>query len=157
MKRKTWILWSLMIAVLILIDQSMKILYYNNRFEWANIKVIDQFFYLTYVENKGAAFGIFKESQLFLIIITLMALIIIVYMFTKFPAKRYRFAFALIAAGAVGNLIDRIYRGFVVDFFHFFPFGYDFAVFNFADIFLNVGAAFMIICVLFFPIKEKIH
>ncbi len=111
-------------------------------------------FHLTYVENRGAAFGMLQGARVFFIAITL---IIIVAIF--FFAKKYRnysrcldWSLTLVSAGAVGNLIDRIFRGFVVDFFDFCII--DYPVFNMADVFVCAGAGLLAIFIIFFEGKN---
>lgn len=114
--------------------------------EWLN---------LNYQENAGAAFSILQNKQLFLIIITSIVLLaIIVLMLTKRVKKTsYLWAFAIIVAGGVGNLIDRIMNGFVVDFVDVRI--VNFAVFNFADICAVSGAIALFIFVISDEIKAS--
>lgn len=110
--------------------------------EWLN---------LTYQQNTGAAFSILKDKQLFLIILTSIVILgVIILMLTKRVKKPvYVWSFSLIIAGGIGNLIDRIVHGYVVDFIDFRII--KFAVFNFADICAVVGT---IILVLFYFADE---
>ncbi len=109
-------------------------------------------FHLTYVENPGIAFGMFSNARLFFILVSVMVLILlaIVYSNTTHRTKWFKIATALIYGGAFGNLLERIAKGYVVDFFDFrlihFP------VFNIADIAVCVGACLMII---HFFVSEK--
>lgn len=112
-------------------------------------------FHLTYVENRGAAFGIFQDGRVFFIIITIAILVII-----GIAAKRFKnrsrllnIGLAFVSAGAVGNLIDRIFRGFVVDFFDFCLI--NFPVFNVADIFVCIGAVLVAVFIIFFEEENK--
>lgn len=110
--------------------------------EWLN---------LTYQQNTGAAFSILRDKQLFLIILTSIVILgVIILMLTKRVKKPvYVWSFSLIIAGGIGNLIDRIAYGYVVDFIDFRII--KFAVFNFADICAVVGT---IILVLFYFAEE---
>ena len=116
---------------------------------WQNV------FHLTYVENRGAAFGIFQDNTTFLIIFTIAILAVIVFFVNKYKKNSRLLSLSLVfvAAGAVGNLIDRIARGFVVDFFDFCLI--NFPVFNVADIFVCTGAAMLIAFIIFVDGKEK--
>ena len=100
---------------------------------WKNV------FHLTYVENKGAAFGILQNSRIFFIVATVLVLCVIFYIFRRFKnrSRLLNIGLTFVSAGAIGNLIDRIFRGFVVDFFDFCLIS--FPVFNVADIFVCVG------------------
>lgn len=113
-------------------------------------------FELRYLENRGAAFGMFQGRHLFLIIFTIVILILIAYLyFKRIPAERRFFwlnlACVLFFAGAIGNFIDRICYNYVVDFFYFCLI--DFPIFNVADIYVTV-AAFIVILTGIFYYKE---
>ncbi len=106
-------------------------------------------FHLTYVENRGAAFGMMQGARIFFIVATLIIIgaIFIFARKSKSNSKCLKLSLSLITAGAVGNLIDRIFRGYVVDFFDFCLI--DYPVFNFADICVCIGAALLVIFVIF--------
>lgn len=107
-------------------------------------------FSLTLVENTGAAFGMLKGGRWFFIILTLAVLItLIVYLFIarKKTGWLFKISTAMIIGGAIGNLIDRIDTGVVLDFFYFELI--NFAVFNVADSFVTVGAVLLGISILF--------
>ncbi|MFN4226928.1 MAG: signal peptidase II [Candidatus Ratteibacteria bacterium] len=97
---------------------------------------ITSFFSLTFVKNKGIVFGLFssEKTKIFIIIFSLIAIFSIFFIVFKF--EKYReFSLGLVTGGIIGNLIDRIKYGYVIDFinFHFFP------VFNLADAFVTIG------------------
>ena len=113
-----------------------------------SIKVINNFFYITYLNNYGAAWSMFTDKNTFLIILSIIALIIMyrfIYVFEK--NKRNTIAFGLVMAGIMGNLIDRWLFGYVRDFIDFKIFSYDYPVFNIADIAVVVGVLFIIIAI----------
>lgn len=101
-------------------------------------------FNFTYVENTGAAFSLFSDKTNALSLLTVLFLIAMVFLLMKktFSSKFLNASFMLVIAGGLGNLIDRLYYGYVIDFIE--PLFIDFAVFNFADCCITVGA-FMII------------
>lgn len=104
----------------------------------------------TYLENRGAAFGILQDKRIFFLIITLVIVWYLLYHFYntyKTNAKILNISLALIISGALGNFYDRFVNGFVVDFIEFSFF--NFPVFNVADIFVTVGCALMIIYIIF--------
>lgn len=118
---------------------------------WQNV------FELRYLENRGAAFGLFQNQRWGFIVMTFLVLLGLVYLyFKRIPAERRYYPLYLIAvlffAGAVGNLIDRIMYGYVVDFFYFILI--DFPIFNMADIYVTVGA-FLLIALGIFYYKEE--
>jgi len=139
--------------VSLLLDQATK-LAVDSQLTFADrISVIDGFFYLTHVRNPGAAFGLFADApasiRLTLFIgITLVAIAMIFSFQRKLtPGDRFSaLSLGLILGGAVGNLIDRVFRGEVVDFLHFRLWGgYQWPDFNLADSFIVVGVAFLVI------------
>ena len=121
------------------------------------VKLWDGVFHLTYVENTGAAFGVFKNGRVFFIISTIVVLVVVAIIARKYRAKSkiLDFGLALVASGAIGNLLDRVIRGFVVDLFDFCLI--DFPVFNVADISVCIGAALIAVFIIFFEdtLKEK--
>lgn len=105
-----------------------------------SLDIITNFFSLTLTNNYGAAFGIFKYSNALLIIATLIILIILYkYMHSFKKNMRNKIAFGFILGGVFGNLIDRIIKGYVIDFLDFKIFNYDYPVFNVADIAIVIG------------------
>ncbi|MGL5750765.1 MAG: signal peptidase II, partial [Paraclostridium sp.] len=106
-------------------------------------------FHLTYVENRGAAFGMFQNSQTIFIIVAIGASIVgLYYLYNKKLNLLGSSAILLIISGAIGNLIDRVRLGFVVDYFDF-RFIWDY-VFNIADIFVVVGTILLCIYIILF-------
>jgi signal peptidase II len=144
--------WSAFLSSLVL-DQTTKILVDQNLSYADRIEMIEGFFYLTHVRNTGAAFGLFADGPpairlTFFISISLVAIAIVVSFFRKLaPGDRLSaLALGCILGGAVGNLIDRIWRGEVVDFLHFRLWGgHSWPDFNFADSFIVVGVGLLIL------------
>ena len=117
--------------------------------------IIDKVLELIYTENRGAAFGIMQEKQLFFFIITAAVMLAILYVILRLPTdKRYiplLIALSFVFSGAVGNLIDRVTNSYVIDFIYFMPI--NFPVFNVADIYVTLSAISLII-LFFFVYKE---
>lgn len=114
-----------------------------------SIQVIKDFFYLTLCHNEGAAWGIFSNTKIIILIGTIIALITIYHFIYCFKQnKRNTLAFGLLLGGLSGNLIDRLLFGYVRDFLDFYIFGYDYPVFNIADICIVFGVILLIIAVL---------
>lgn len=114
-----------------------------------SISIIEDFFYIRYIKNTGASWGILENSRLFLIIVSIIAFIILLrysYSFKRTKLNRYGFGFLI--GGILGNLSDRILHGYVKDFIDFIIFNYDFPVFNIADIFIVIGTLLLIISIL---------
>jgi signal peptidase II len=117
-----------------------------------SIKLIGNFLRFTYAENKGAAFSILQNQLWFFIIATVVMLGILGYMFfmTKNLTPFSRLSISMIAGGAIGNFIDRLRLGYVVDFIDVrFGSFYNFPIFNIADSFVVCGTILMIILILF--------
>ena len=135
------------------IDQLFKILIVNNLQLNENVNVLGDVFKITYVRNDGVAFGMFSGMQwLFIVITVLMMGAIIFYMFKKRPdSKLFYFTVALIIGGGIGNLIDRICYGYVVDYLSLSFFK---PVCNFADYCITVGVILLAVYLLFFADKK---
>ena len=136
--------------LLLIIDQISKILVIKFLDMNNSIELIKNFFYLTYTHNTGAAFSILTGQRLLLIVIAVIILCLIFNYIRKniVEGKIDRIAFSLIIGGSLGNLVDRIVRGFVVDFLDFKIFGYNFPIFNLADTFIVVGVILLLITTL---------
>ena len=143
--------------IFLIIDLIVKIIVVNFMKVYDTIKVIPNFFSIMYVRNTGAAFSILEDSRLFFIIITFIALICIYLFFIKDKIlRKYQiFCYSMLIGGIIGNFVDRVIYGYVVDYLSFNIFGYNFPVFNFADICIVVGAILMVIGIIFFKEKGK--
>ena len=115
------------------------------------ISVIKGFFTLDYLENRGAAFGMLQNKQwLFVIIAGAVIIFMVAYLIKKRPSfKLTSISMALIISGGIGNLIDRVYYNYVVDFIMLhYKDVYYFPTFNVADVLTCVGTFFLLICIL---------
>lgn len=136
------------VFVLVNIDQIIKLLTVKNlKNHVGEVVFIPHLIDLIYVENRGAAFGIFAGQKILLTVLPIFIIIGLTYYYTKLTKslsdKLTKVSIVLIISGAIGNLIDRIFKGYVVDMFHFSFF--EFPVFNFADILVVTGAILIII------------
>ncbi|MDP4143244.1 MAG: signal peptidase II [Bacillota bacterium] len=132
----------------ILIDRLTKLWALNSLTKVDQIAIINNFFDLQYLENRGAAWGTFQNKTVFLAAVTLLIIAGMIFYFVKFKpkGKLFRAALALILAGALGNLYDRLIYKYVVDFIHFhYKDVYNFPTFNVADMCVVIGTAFLII------------
>ncbi|MBR2620085.1 MAG: signal peptidase II [Firmicutes bacterium] len=141
-------------AAVIMFDRVVKKLVVSNMVPWETIPVIEDIFHFTYVQNRGAAFSMWQGQWIILIGFPLAAIavgLILIYLKKNKWDKLMLTSVAMICGGGLGNLIDRIMLGYVVDLFDFrvFP------VFNIADIFICVGCGLMILDVLFFERKNS--
>lgn len=137
---------------LILLDQWTKALAIAHLKDQEPFVIIPGVFQLRYLENRGAAFGMLQGRQTFFTVIAVFALIVIAYAYFKLPWKKrfhpLRAVGLMIAGGAVGNLIDRVVLGYVVDFFYFELI--DFPIFNVADIYVTVATIALALLILFY-------
>lgn len=133
--------------ILIFIDQLSKNLVDLYIALNGSIDIIPNFFSLTYVRNVGAAFSILPGSRWLFVLISIIALNIIYIFFIKDKElnKKETIILSLLQAGIIGNMIDRFLYGYVIDFFDFTILGYDFAIFNVADIFIVVSVILIIL------------
>ncbi len=142
----------LSVILLVVLDQLTKYLTIAKLKGQQAFVIIENIFEFRYVENRGAAFGIFQGAIPYFIITTLILLAIIVFAYIRLPQTKkmlpLRVLCVLIAAGGIGNLIDRIFRGFVVDMIYFKLI--DFPVFNVADCYVTVAEILLIILVIFY-------
>ena len=124
--------------------KSLAVQYLKNQ---PSIELIPGVLELFYLENRGAAFGIFANRQWFFIMIALVILAVAIYIYILLPQDRYyhplRLCALLVGAGAIGNMIDRIVHHYVIDFLYFSLI--DFPVFNVADCYVVIGAVLLIL------------
>lgn len=120
-----------------------------------SIMVIKNFFYISLVKNTGGAFSIFTGSTFLLIVISFLILLgIFTYIYKNNIRNRVSLlGFGLLIGGAMGNLFDRIYYGYVIDYLDFKLFGYGYPIFNLADSFVVIGA----IILLFFAKEREVN
>ncbi|WP_430786077.1 signal peptidase II [Virgibacillus flavescens] len=143
-------------AIIIIIDQLTKWVVIKNMELYEQITIVENFFHLTSHRNKGAAWGILEGKMIFFYIVTTVVVLGVIYYMQKYARNDKFLAVSLsfILGGAIGNFIDRLFRGEVVDFLDFIIFGYDFPIFNVADSSLVVGVTLILIAT-FFEEKQK--
>jgi len=132
-----------------LVDQIIKNVLISVLSVGSSISVIDGFFSITMLQNTGAAFSILSSSTLFLILISIVALNLIYFFLIK-GRELNRFdiiVYGVLIGGIIGNLIDRVVHGSVIDYLDFNLFGYNFPVFNFADICIVISIILIIISI----------
>lgn len=147
-------IYFVIVAGIILLDQIVKKIVVSNMYLGESIPLLEDFFHITYIHNKGAAFSLWEQQWVLLIAFPAIVMIVgLVCLFIKRKTwdKLYLLSIAMICGGGLGNLIDRITHGYVVDMFDFrvFP------VFNIADIFICVGCGLMLIYVIFLERKNS--
>lgn len=138
--------YIVLIIVAVLLDQGVKYLVEMKMMEGMTLPVIGEFFHITYVQNRGIAFGMFQGKLDIISIVTICVIIgISCYCIKKRDVltKLEKLGYSLILSGAFGNIIDRLFRGFVVDMIDFR--GIWRFVFNIADVWINIGVALIIL------------
>lgn len=150
---KKTVIGAVISALLIVFDQLTKYWAITGLKDKPAFVIWDGVFELRYLENRGASFGILQNQKWPLVIFTMLVLVVLIYFFVKKIPDERRFFFlnaitVLIFSGAVGNLIDRLARNYVVDFFYFCLI--DFPIFNVADIYVVTAAILLIILGLFY-------
>jgi len=143
-------------SIIIIVDQAAKLIIQAifSDDPYKVITVIKNFFLVRYVENKGAVWGIFSQSTSVIIpkvitILSVLALILVIYFFLKLESRcRLELtSLSFIIGGALGNIIDRLYQGYVVDYLDVFIRDYHWPTFNVADSFISIGVVLLIISI----------
>lgn len=144
----------IIIVIIIFIDQISKYLTTSYLKPIGSITILKNVFNLTYVENRGAAFGMLQNQRwLFIVLTIIIAIAVACYLIlNRNESLILRISLSMILGGAIGNLIDRIRLGYVVDMLHFSLI--DFPVFNVADSFIVIGTILLGYYILFMAEKE---
>lgn len=135
--KKNWLFIS---SIVFLVDQIFKMII-NHSFYYGAIKsIIPNFFYVTLIYNEGAAWSTLVGKRIFLIVISILALIFLLY-YQKYFLKNTRnnLAFGFIYGGLLSNLLDRVIYGYVIDYLRISFGNYVFPIFNIADVFIVIG------------------
>lgn len=150
--------YLLIILSVLVVDQSTKIIISRTVSPYTYISVIPGFFNLTHIHNRGAIFGFFSRSggpfvSILLTVASLAALSFVIYYFLKTPSteKMMKISLSLILGGALGNLVDRVFEGYVVDFADFYIRQWHWPAFNVADASITIGA----LCLIFVLLKRR--
>ncbi len=141
-----------LVLLVVVLDQLTKIWVVNSFHLYESLEIIPGFFNLTYLTNKGAAFGFLAGvdaawRHYFFLVLASIALVIIVIAWLRMHRDHpfYGAALALIAGGAIGNVIDRVRVGAVVDFLDFYVAGHHWPAFNLADSAISIGVALFLV------------
>lgn len=157
MKRKSYLTAVISVILGIVLDQYTKLLAVRHLQQKPFI-LWDGVFELHYLENRGAAFGMLQNQQVFFLITALILLFAVTILYVRLPdTKRIlplRFCMILVTAGAIGNMIDRVRLQYVVDFFYFKLI--NFPIFNVADIYVTVAAFLLGFLILFYYREEEL-
>ena len=146
----------MLLGILIFVDQFTKYQAVKYLKDKPAKVLINGVFELNYLENRGAAFGMFQNQKILFVIIAIFMLFAVGYVLFKMPmTRKYKFLefiLVFISAGAIGNMIDRVRISYVVDFFYFILI--NFPIFNVADIYVSVSCVILAILILFYYKEE---
>ena len=155
-KIKIYIIPILCIGLLVAFDQITKFIVRTSFALYESHPLIKNVFHLTYIQNTGIAWGMFKNGRIIFLILTVLVLLVCAGIYAKIPENRrftpIRVCLVFLVSGAIGNMIDRISLHYVVDFFDFRLI--NFPIFNVADIYVTLSAIALIIVVLFYYKEE---
>lgn len=155
-KRKSCIAGIIGVLLLLILDQFTKYLATTYLKGGRSIILIKGVFQLHYLENRGAAFGMMQGMKPWFVVGTVLLLAVMIFIYWKSPMeKKFKWArliTVILAAGAIGNLVDRLRLDYVVDFLYFELI--NFPIFNVADVYVSCGMVFLVL-VCFFYYKEE--
>ena len=153
-----YLIFLLCSTILIFIDQFAKQLVTRNLSNGNKIIVIPEIFEIFYLENRGAAFGILQGQRVLFFIITIIVIIGLLIFLYKIPYEKKYFplfiVLILIFAGAIGNFIERVTKGYVVDFLYFKPI--NFPLFNIADSYITIACVILLYLLLFYYKEDEL-
>lgn len=158
LKIKYFLIVFAIVAGIIAIDQITKLLVSTYMGYLSQIEIIPNFFYLEYIHNKGAAWGMFEGNWFVILVMPLIASALFVYLLflgNLKDKKLYVIGLSLMLAGTIGNYIDRLFLGYVVDFLSFRFGSYHYPNFNVADSSLVIGVILFAVDILFLENKKE--
>lgn len=146
---------AIITVFIVIADQLSKYFIVQNMELYSSKPFIPGVLSLYHTQNTGAAFSMFSDNRWVFMVVSAISMIIIVYLLYKEYHRHIllNVALAMVLGGGIGNMIDRIFLGYVVDFFHVDFF--EFAIFNVADSFITVGAVLLAVYVIFFDSKVE--
>ena len=145
-----------LVLLLVIIDQISKFLIVKYLGNNDSLIIINNLLKFLYIKNTGISFGILSGKTYIIICLSVLIIGYMVYEFIKSNNKLHLISVILVISGAFGNLIDRIFRGYVVDFISFSFFGYEASIFNIADSFITIGIILYIINIIMEGKNERI-
>lgn len=155
---KYYLIITLIVAFLVFLDQLSKFLISHYMFLGQGIEIIPKFFFIEYIHNEGAAWGMFQGNLFVILIMPAVGLLLFGYLLHRSNYKTnilYVIGVILMIAGTIGNYIDRIRLGYVVDFLSFRFGSYHFPNFNIADSLLVIGVILFAVDILFISDKKE--
>lgn len=157
-KKRTYLIGLLIFISGVALDQFTKYMACTHLKGKEAVVLMKNVFELRYLENRGAAFGMFQGQKYIFLIIGVLMLLAGTYFYVRMPFERrysyLRYCIICIMTGAVGNMIDRVFYNYVVDFFYFSLI--DFPIFNVADIYVTVTTVILLLLILFYYKEEDL-
>lgn len=137
----------LLTLIFLLVDVVSKFIIDRYMMVDGSIKLVNNFIYITYARNTGAAWSILSSNAHLVVVVSFLIITaLIMYLYKNKPENKLeKVAYSLILGGALGNFLNRLVCGYVIDFFDFKIFKYDYPIFNFADTFIVIGVLLLII------------
>ena len=164
--KKTYVIQSIVaaavIAAILVADLVTKYLTSTHIELYERVQIIPEFFYFTYVQNRGGAWSLGDDNPVLMNVIKVLTVffVLAVIFVLYYPDKRKNlyliFSLSLLASGATGNFIDRVWLGYVRDFISFYIFSYKFPVFNIADIALVTGVIMLVVSIIIYFIRTEL-
>ena len=158
-KKKLLITDLILIILLVVADQIVKYYATINLESNGSIVILEGILQLTYLKNTGGILGILHDQSLFIVFIAVILVLIVIYFLSRLPDKPkfniMHIVMSCMLAGGLGNLIDRIRFGYVIDFIYFI--GIDFPIFNCADILISVSSVVLILLLIFFYMEKDLE
>ena len=152
MKKKYYIVLILMLCAFDQVSKLLVVKYLSNN---DSLIIINNLLKFLYIKNTGISFGILSGQKYIIVALSILIIGYMIYEFIKSNNRLHLISVVLIISGALGNLIDRLFRGYVVDFISFSFFGYEASIFNVADSFITIGVILYIINILMEGKYEK--
>lgn len=164
--KKTYVIQSIVaaavIAAILVADLVTKYITSTHIELYERVQIIPEFFYFTYVQNRGGAWSLGDDNPVLMNVIKVLTVffVLAVIFVLYYPDKRKNlyliFSLSLLASGATGNFIDRVWLGYVRDFISFYIFSYKFPVFNIADIALVTGVIMLVVSIIIYFIRTEL-
>jgi signal peptidase II len=148
-------IWAIIAISAIALDQLTKLLIINTVDLGSRVTVINNFFYIAHIKNRGAAWGILQNGRIIFIALTIIVVLVLIVLINRSSSRFFKTILSLIIGGALGNFTDRVLSGEVTDFLSFKFGSYEFPIFNVSDIIVVVGTILLAIYIMFYEKNQN--